>query len=235
MDKVKLPTFSGKESEDYEKFKSDLLKGLAQNRVTQADKLAKLRECLSGEAKRLVPQSISSKFDDAIKVLDQAFGDPMRLFKYRREHFFKLGKQPEENGKEGYKDQVEWLRDAEVALQSLYALALKDKTCAAQLFSPGEMTNLLNMFDIYSREFKQLVKCEGFGESKFKRWLTMIGEFRENAQKLASIVERSLHDPKVLINVGKCTKRNQNFKASQPSPAMFNLPRRNEKCRTLFF
>ena len=40
VDKVKLPTFSGKESEDYEKFKSDFLKGLAQNRVTQAEKLA---------------------------------------------------------------------------------------------------------------------------------------------------------------------------------------------------
>ena len=150
VDKVKLPIFGGKESEDYEKFKSDLSKGFAQNRVTQADKLAKLRECLYGDAKRLVPQSISSSADDALKVLDQAYGDPMRLFKYRREHFFKLGKQPEENGKEGYKDQVEWLRDAEVALQSLYALALKDRTCAAQLFSPGEMTNLLNMFDIYS-------------------------------------------------------------------------------------
>ena len=92
VDKVKLPIFSGKESDDYEKFKSDLLKGLAQNRVTQADKLAKLRECLCGEAKRLVPHSISSNFDDAMKVLDQAYGDPFRLFRYRREHFFKLGK-----------------------------------------------------------------------------------------------------------------------------------------------
>ena len=121
VDKVKLPIFGGKESEDYEKFKSDLLNGFAQNRVTQADKLAKLRECLYGDAKRLVPQSISSSAVDALKVLDQAYGDPMRLFKYRRENFFKLGKQTEENGKEGYKDQVEWLIDAEVALQSLYA------------------------------------------------------------------------------------------------------------------
>ena len=36
VDKIKLPTFSGKECEDYEKFKSDLLKGFAQNRVTMA-------------------------------------------------------------------------------------------------------------------------------------------------------------------------------------------------------
>ena len=38
VDKAKLPIFSGKESADYEKFKSEMLKGFAQNRVTQADK-----------------------------------------------------------------------------------------------------------------------------------------------------------------------------------------------------
>ena len=70
VDKIKLPTFGGKESEDYEKFKSDLLKGFAQNRVTQADKLSKLRECLYGDAKRLVPLLISSSADEALKVLD---------------------------------------------------------------------------------------------------------------------------------------------------------------------
>ena len=91
VDKVRLPVFSGKGKEDYEKFKSDLLKGFAQNRVTQADKLDKLRECLSGEAKRLVPESISSNVNDALKVLDQAYGDPIRLFNYRQEYFFKLG------------------------------------------------------------------------------------------------------------------------------------------------
>ena len=94
VDKIKLPTFGGKESEDYEKFKSDLLKGFAQNRVTQADKLGKLRECLHGEAKKLVPHSIHSNVDDALKVLDQAYGDPIRLFTYRQDYFFKLGRQP---------------------------------------------------------------------------------------------------------------------------------------------
>ena len=139
VDKVKLPIFSGKESEDYEKFKSDLLKGFAQNRVTQADKLDKLRECLSGEAKRLVPQSISSNVDDALKVLDQAYGDPIRLFTYRQEYFFKLGKQPKKTDKGGYNAQVQWFRDVEVVMESLLALALKDTICASTLFSPKDM------------------------------------------------------------------------------------------------
>ena len=108
VDKVKLPTFGGKDNKDYEKFKRDLFKGFAQNRVTQADKLDKLRECLSGEAKRLVPQSITSNVDDVIKVLDQAYGDPIRLFNYREDYFFKLGKQPKKNDKGDYQAQVQW-------------------------------------------------------------------------------------------------------------------------------
>ena len=114
VDKVKLPTFGGKESEDYEKFKSDLLKGFAQNRVTQADKLSKLRECLYGEAKKLVPHSISSSADDALKVLDEAYGDSMRLFKYRMEYFYKLGKQPKESDNSGQPLWLSLLRAADL-------------------------------------------------------------------------------------------------------------------------
>ena len=146
VDKVKLPTFGGKESEDYEKFKSDLLKGFAQNRVTKADKLSKLRECLFGEAKQLVPHSISSSVNDALKVLDKAYGNPIRLFRYRRDHFFSLGKQPKQTDRGGIKTMVKWLRDIEVAMEGLLALAAKDSTCSKTLFSPEEMSKYLDVF-----------------------------------------------------------------------------------------
>ena len=228
VDKIKLPTFGGKESEDYEKFKSDLLKGFAQNRVTQADKLSKLRECLYGDAKRLVPQSISSSADDALKVLDKAYGEPTRLFRYRKDYFYKLGKQPKENDKGGFKAQLEWLREAEVALESLYTLALKDKECAAELFNPTEMTKCLKMFDL--REGKKLVKCEGFGETKFKKWLTMIGEFREEAQMYSLQLDGGSKPSKESSGPGN-NKGNQSSKAMHPTLAMFKPPRRHEDCR----
>ena len=41
-DPIKLPTFSGLEGEDYLDFKEKILKGFVQNRITRADKLAKL-------------------------------------------------------------------------------------------------------------------------------------------------------------------------------------------------
>ena len=166
VDKIKLPTFSGDESEDYEKFKSDLLKGFAQNRVTQADKLAKLRECLLGEAKRLVHHLISSSSTEALKVLDQAYGDPIRLFRFRKEHFLKLGKQPKKNVKGGYRALVEGYRDVEVSMESLLALAVEDETCAETLFSPPEMNSYIRMFDTI--EFEKLCKCEGRGELRFQ-------------------------------------------------------------------
>merc|ERR1712240_483361 len=135
VDKVKLPTFGGKDSEDYEKFKSDLLKGFAQNRVTKADKLSKLRECMYGEAKKLVPESIASNIDDAFTTLDNTYEDPVRLLRFRRDYFFKLGHQPKEDDRGGYKAQVEWFREIEVTMESLLALGIKDDECGKILFN----------------------------------------------------------------------------------------------------
>ena len=83
----------------------------------------------------------------------------------------------------------------------LYTLALKDKVCAAELFNPTEMNKCLQMFEL--REAKKLVKCEGCGENKFKKWLTMVGEFREEAQ----IYSLQLDDgPKTFKEPSNCTK-----------------------------
>ena len=48
------------------------------------------------------------------------------------------------------------MRDAEVALESLYTLALKDQVCAAELFNPTEINKCLQMIEL--REAKKLVK-----------------------------------------------------------------------------
>ena len=209
------------------------MKGFAQNRVTQADKLDKLRECLFGEAKRLVPQSITSSVDDAIKVLDQAYGDPIRLFNYRQDYFFKLGKQPKKTEKGGYKAQVEWLRDVEVVMEGLLSLALKDKACASILFSVETMRKYLSSFDTY--EFEKLVQCEGLGELRFRMWLFKVGQFRERAQSFAketdtgSTVTNS-RSSKVTPASGNSNRVNHSAK-HQPTLAMFKPPRRHEDCR----
>ena len=118
------------------------MKGFAQNRVTKADKLSKLRECLYGEAKKLVPESIASNIDDAFRTLDNTYEDPVRLLRFRREYFFKLGHQPKEDDKGGYKAQVEWFREIEVTMESLLALGIKDDECGKILFNKEEIRSI---------------------------------------------------------------------------------------------
>ena len=49
-DPVKLPKLSGKEGEDYHKFKEELEHSFVKNRIPKADQLSKHRECSSGAA-----------------------------------------------------------------------------------------------------------------------------------------------------------------------------------------
>ena len=80
---------------------------------------------------------------------------------------------------------VKWLRDIEVSMEGLLALAAKDSTCAKALFNPEEMSKFLDVFE--GRALRKIAKCIGDGESHFRNWLLKVGELREEAQKLADI------------------------------------------------
>ena len=60
-------------SEDYSKWKEQVIRAFVQNRVAKDDKLVKLREVLKGHAKKLVPFSMTASIDDAWITLDKAF------------------------------------------------------------------------------------------------------------------------------------------------------------------
>ena len=55
--KVNLPTFSGKDSEDFSKFQADMEDGFKTNRVSRKEQIHKLRECVKGQARKLIPDS----------------------------------------------------------------------------------------------------------------------------------------------------------------------------------
>ena len=71
VDTVKLPTFEGRDDEDFAKFKEQVKDAFVQNRTQKKDKLAKLREVLRGHAKALVPFSMTNSIDDAWDALDK--------------------------------------------------------------------------------------------------------------------------------------------------------------------
>ena len=96
-DKVKLPTFEGKDEEDFQKFKEEIEKAFDTNRVSRADQLTKLRESLRGQAKRMVPESITEDIGKAWEALEKAFGKPLILMSFRRDLIKKLGPIPKIN------------------------------------------------------------------------------------------------------------------------------------------
>ena len=55
--KVNLPPLAGKDHEDFSKFKMDVEKGFKTNRTSRDAQIIQLRECLKGQARKLVPDS----------------------------------------------------------------------------------------------------------------------------------------------------------------------------------
>ena len=109
-DPVKLPKFSGKEGEDFHQFREKMNRGFIQNRTSTADQILKLRECLSGAALALVPESTVTTINEAWAVLKKSYGDAYRIIKYRKEELLKVGKFPKvnERNKGGYNQQIAW-------------------------------------------------------------------------------------------------------------------------------
>ena len=72
VSKVNLPTFGGKDHEDFSKFKEDIEKGFKSNRITRDEQIMKLRECLEGYARKLVPDSNVTNIKEAWKSIERA-------------------------------------------------------------------------------------------------------------------------------------------------------------------
>ena len=86
---IKIPTFEGLDDEAFAKFQEDVEEAFVQNRVPRSDKLDKLREALTGHAKKLISHSIQT-VDEAWDILEKAFGDPVRPINNRKHSLLKL-------------------------------------------------------------------------------------------------------------------------------------------------
>ena len=172
--------YEGGDEEDYGKFKEDMEKAFVHNRISKSDKVAKLRECLRGHAKRLIPESITNDLEKAWEALDKAFGKPARLMRFRKAALDKLGTLPKENAKSGVKGHVEWYLELEGLLQSLIDLGRKSDEMYMEAFSPTMLDKICSMFP---RNIGcKLSRCDGQGENKLVKMLQKISELRSDAQ-----------------------------------------------------
>ena len=122
-EQVKLPYLKGSVGEDFVTFKEKLLLALEKNRVPVSDKVEKLRGCLAGQALALVPEKTKS-FDDAIAVLEEAFGNPEKVLSAKLNEIDKIGRCPPEtiNGKWNYQAVVNFCLKVEVLIKDLLDL-----------------------------------------------------------------------------------------------------------------
>ena len=241
-DKVKLPTFEGKDEEDYARFKFEVEKGFVHNRVTRADKLLKLRECLRGHARKLIPDSLIQDIDDAWTVLDKAFGDPVRLLKSKTDALHKMESLPRENGKRGLKGQVEWYIELESLMQNLLAHGKSSEKLGMIVFQPLFINDIYNLFP--SPIANKLLKCEGETQVLFENVLQKISQLRAEAQKLQ--IAREAKKPVGELRKEDSSKKQSHFgygksskgvKHRSPDSNMssslvtYNPPIRDENCR----
>ena len=117
-EKVKYPSFGGTDEECYQDFKELLDKAFKHNQVSKSAKVAKLKECLKGNAKTIIPESMKD-IDLAYSTLEKAFGDPTKLLKVKINSLIKLGYCPKQNGKGGVKAVTDWHLKLETTLQTL--------------------------------------------------------------------------------------------------------------------
>ena len=204
-DPVKLPTFSGNEGEDYLAFKEELLKGLVQNRVIRSDKLSKLRDCLKGDALKLVPESITADFDEAISTLDKAFGKSIRIVRYKKDQLLKLGFHPNMKAKGGTKAVVEWYINVESILQSLLDLGSQDDANAMEIWNDSAIDEYCDMFP-YPKN-TTLLGCPAQFEDKLRAILAKISRFREEFHKL-HLAQQNKNRKGLGGNVGCCALTN---------------------------
>ena len=185
-DKVKLPTFEGREDEDFAKFKEQVERAFVENRVTKANKYEKLREVLIGYAKKLVPQSSTGSIEEAWKTLEKAFGDPSKLMKYRKMALLKLGLLPKLSTKDGLKRRVEWYLELETLVKEIIALGSKSERLGHEAFCDSNMQVIFRMFPYPMKN--KLIACPGESKAKLQAILDRISKFRSQDQD-ALIVE----------------------------------------------
>ena len=176
-EKVTYPVFEGRVDESYIHFKLELEKAFVKNRVAKDDKVKKMRECLRGLAKKLVPESLKD-INFAFESLNKAFGDPQKLQLYKTAAIKKLGKLPKSKGK----ITVEWYMSLEAIIQDIMDLGdkVEDVDIKNALYSIDVVRNIAGLFP--ENMGNKILEVPGCSRERLENVLAKIVEFRRKAQ-----------------------------------------------------
>ena len=193
---VKLPTFDGNHFDDFMKFKKEMLNGFKSNKIKKDDQIKKLRECLSGTPKTLIPKGMES-VEDAWLILRNMYGDSARVMTARKRTIEDFGEYPGggEHGKgiNLLNAQIEWIVKLEVALVDIIALGEESYQLGRDAYS-SDMILLILAYFPHSLQDELEDVLEPAGED-VKLKLTLLIQFlkklRRRRQGLLKTAEHS--------------------------------------------
>ena len=230
-EQVKLPTFSGNSGEDFFTFKKKLIIAFEKNRVPVADKVEKIRTCLSGEALALVPEK-TKDFKAAIENLEKAYGNAENVLQSRIGDIKQLGRCPPEimNGNRNFAAIVSFCLKAEVLIQDIVDLVEQDGCEHLQhdAFSTATRQSIQHLFSL--KEEKKMRSLPGRGKAGLLEHLKFITKLRVDAQTMV--------DPGGATETKLESRGDQDKKAGRtggdrtvPGHVNFAKPKKFEECR----
>ena len=144
---MKFPGFSGKDEEDFSKFKTEMEAAIISHRVPKQEQIKKLRDCLKLDALKLVPDSKETTLASAWEILQKAYGDPTRVIKHRKQALLDLGKCPKEiKGVKNFKAHISWYASIESFLRDIIALGKNNPDYEDIAFSPDFPNGIITLF-----------------------------------------------------------------------------------------
>ena len=217
---LKYPEFSGEPGQDFVSFKEKMLSRFRRNKVCKTDQLEKLRECLKGQALRLVPDSVK-KVDEAWSTLTNAFGDPSRVLQHRLSQMKQLGQYEDQKN---YKQKVELLIQFESIVDDLIKMGEEDEEMGYLAFNQNTINEIVNKFP--EEMSLKLLKVGGKGKQRMKNLKLKIVELREDAQTLEKRRPASSSTSK------KADKGTPATTVASPDFLVaYREPKRDESCR----
>jgi len=181
---IKYPTFSGSLSEDYVKWEKQTRDVLVKNLVRTEDKAKIVRSHLTGQALKLIPETIVD-VEVLFTALSDLYGDASRVMRNRKDQLQALGEFPIIKGKtrisSQVRNQVEWLLAAEMILEDIVELAKLSPDMDRGAYNPDALQEYLDVFPM--KTTTELSKVQGNTQAKVKNLLQVqVKERRKELQ-----------------------------------------------------
>ena len=230
---VSYTNFSGGDDEDFYLFEKKLTEAFKTNRVKRDDQVKKLRECLKGQPKNLIPENMED-IDEALNILKEIYANSERLVKAKKAKLLALGPLPKPKSVQAkdVKDHLQWCMSLEVLLKDLVSLASESSQNENEVFSSNLIGAIIHLFP--AEDIRKLALKVGRETNHGKMDVIMdhIYELRCQAQNLLPIAETEKPVERGKAKPARTKKAKPSVEVIQSlAVKLFKYPKRFESCK----